>query len=93
MIGIQFERCLQHIFSKYCTPAPSGIIEHLEGQSPVLLSPPPDAYLSHAGLDKWAKDTNGTPFSEEAKQELKEFLDVNDDGYLTQVLQLLLPTQ
>jgi hypothetical protein len=35
------------------------------------------------GLDEWAKDTNGAPFSQETKDELIEFLDVTDDGCLT----------
>lgn len=47
--------------------------------------PPPNAYLSADDLDRWARDTNGTPFTDEAKEELKEFLDVNDDGNLTYV--------
>lgn len=50
---------------------------------PTLLVPPADAYLTPAALDKWAQDTNGAPFSNEAKEELQEFLDVNDDGDLT----------
>ena len=45
--------------------------------------PPPNAYLSMEGLDEWAKDTNGAPFSQETKDELIEFLDVTDDGCLT----------
>jgi len=48
-----------------------------------LLEPPPNAYLTTEALDKWATDTNGSPFSEETKEELKDMLDVNDDGNLT----------
>lgn len=48
--------------------------------------PLPDACLTPADLDRWAQDTNGAPFTDEAKDELKEFLDVNDDGNLTCVL-------
>lgn len=49
----------------------------------VLLVPPEGAYLSKEGLDAWARDTNGAPFSEETKEELIEFLDVTDAGELT----------
>jgi len=49
----------------------------------VLLVPPEGAYLSKEGLDAWARDTNGAPFSQETKEELVEFLDVTDDGELT----------
>ena len=34
-------------------------------------------------MDKWATDTNGHPFPEETKEELREFMDVTDDGDLT----------
>lgn len=50
-----------------------------------LHEPPPNAYLTTEALDKWATDTNGSPFSEETKEELKDMLDVNDDGNLTYV--------
>ena len=73
-----------HIFSKYCTPQPSHGGPHASDAP--LMTPPENAVLTPAGLDEWAKDTNGTPFTEEAKEELKEFLDVNDSGDLTLVL-------
>ena len=50
-----------------------------------LLVPPPNACLTPEDLDRWARDTNGVPFTDEAKEELKEFLDVNEDGNLTYV--------
>lgn len=50
-----------------------------------LLEPPPNAHLTAEGLDAWAQDTNGAPFSQETKDELVEFLDVTDDGRLTLV--------
>jgi hypothetical protein len=56
----------------------------------VLLVPPEGAYLSKEGLDAWARDTNGAPFSQETKEELVEFLDVTDDGELTCVTLLRL---
>lgn len=51
-----------------------------------MLEPPPGAYLTAEGLDAWAQDTNGAPFSQATKDELVEFLDVTDDGRLTFVL-------
>ncbi|KAF8350782.1 hypothetical protein F5887DRAFT_876551 [Amanita rubescens] len=75
-ISDQLAACLEHIFAKYCTPA----VEKREGK---LLSPPPSAHLSPEGLDEWARDTNGVPFSKETKEELIEFLDVTADGGLT----------
>lgn len=41
--------------------------------------------MSSEGLDAWATDTNGTPFSEDTKEELMEFMDVTDTGCLTWV--------
>ncbi|KAF9792722.1 hypothetical protein BJ322DRAFT_1103194 [Thelephora terrestris] len=79
-ISDEFERCLKHIFAKYCTsPPPDGP----NGKRYVFLSPPEGAYLSSEGLDAWATDTNGTPFSEDTKKELREFMDVTDTGCLT----------
>ena len=70
---------MKHIFAKYCTPSPSTVLLPTK----TLLEPPSGAYLNNEALDKWATDTNGSPFSEETKQELKDMLDVNDDGNLT----------
>lgn len=42
--------------------------------------------MSSEGLDAWATDTNGTPFSEDTKKELMEFMDVTDTGCLTLVI-------
>ncbi|KDQ60726.1 hypothetical protein JAAARDRAFT_190879 [Jaapia argillacea MUCL 33604] len=81
-ISPQLEVCLKHIFSKYCTPQAAGVVV-APGGHPTLLTPPEGAYLSPQGLDDWARDTNGAPFSEETKAELREFLDVTDDGGLT----------
>jgi hypothetical protein len=72
---------LKHIFAKYCTPA----VERSFGGN-ALLTPPEGAYLSEEGLQKWALDTNGEPFSEETKEEVVENFDVTDDGNLTYVL-------
>jgi hypothetical protein len=44
------------------------------------------SYLTPAGLDKWAVDTNGHSFPEETKEELREFLDVTEEGCLTCVI-------
>ncbi|KAG1756549.1 uncharacterized protein EDB91DRAFT_23109 [Suillus paluster] len=79
-ISDKLERCLRHIFAKYCTPSPA---RPLNQDSVTLLTPPDGAILDTAGLDAWAQDTNGAPFSEETKEELREFLDVNEEGELT----------
>lgn len=86
-IIIKLEACLKHIFAKYCSPphplahAPDGSADG-SGRT-VLLTPASNAFLSPEGLDAWARDTNGAPFSQETKDELVEFLDVTDDGGLT----------
>ncbi|TFK42666.1 hypothetical protein BDQ12DRAFT_676598 [Crucibulum laeve] len=81
-ISDQLEACLKHIFAKYCTPpTPAATVE--DDRRTALLEPLPNAYLSPEGLDAWARDTNGSPFSQETKDELVEFLDVTDDGGLT----------
>ncbi|KAG9318809.1 hypothetical protein JVU11DRAFT_911 [Chiua virens] len=80
-ISQKLEACLKHIFTKYCTAAPLAVSHKAHGLS--LLVPPEGAYLTQEGLDAWARDTNGAPFSQETKDELVEFLDVTDDGGLT----------
>ncbi|KAF4614813.1 hypothetical protein D9613_002959 [Agrocybe pediades] len=73
----KLESCLKHIFAKYCTPATTNT--NAEG----LLLPEDGAYLSEEGLQKWARETNGEPFSEETKEEVVESFDVTYDGNLT----------
>lgn len=70
-----------HIFAKYCSPP--ATVSDAERMGKSLMVPPPGSYMSDAMLDQWAKDTNGNPFSDDAKEELKEFLDVTDAGCLT----------
>ncbi|KAF8902054.1 hypothetical protein CPB84DRAFT_1961730 [Gymnopilus junonius] len=79
-ISEKLESCLKHIFAKYCSP-PLQLSS--DDSDYTLLSPPPDAYLTEEGLQKWALDTNGTPFSEETKEEVIESFDVTDNGELT----------
>jgi hypothetical protein len=86
---VQLEACLQHIFAKYCTPAPVDLSAQTRDGFFELLNPPPNAILTEEGLDAWARETNGAPFSEETKVELKDFLDVTDDGDLTCVITLI----
>ncbi|KAI6150390.1 hypothetical protein BKA82DRAFT_34436 [Pisolithus tinctorius] len=78
-ISEKLEACLKHIFTKYCVPAPPPS----DRNGPSLLTPPEGSYLTPEGLDAWARDTNGAPFSQDTKDELIEFLDVTDDGGLT----------
>ncbi|VDB82811.1 unnamed protein product [Peniophora sp. CBMAI 1063] len=72
---------LEHIFAKYCTPAPEKKADALSSGT-VLLQPPEGAVLTDDDLDTWALDTNGALLSDGEKAEL-EMLDVDDDGQLT----------
>jgi len=74
----QLEGCLKHIFAKYCYPP----VERSADSVNMLLSPPPNAYLTEEALEKWALETNGEPISQETKLEIMEFFDLNDDGNL-----------
>ncbi|GJE90851.1 hypothetical protein PsYK624_069950 [Phanerochaete sordida] len=74
-ISVELEACLAHIFAKYCTPRPE--------KQPGLLVPPPGASLSSEGLDDWARDTNGSAFDEDSKEELLMFMDCTEEGGLT----------
>ncbi|KAI0763739.1 hypothetical protein BC629DRAFT_1596929 [Irpex lacteus] len=74
-MSLQLEACLGHIFSKYCSPPPE--------QRPGLLVPPEGAFLSSEALDEWAKDTNGSAFDEDSKEELLMFMDCTEEGGLT----------
>ncbi|CAO1613203.1 unnamed protein product [Parajaminaea phylloscopi] len=52
--------------------------------SPTLGSRPPrGAVITDVGLDRFAYDTNGSPLPQESKDELKEFMDCDDQGRLT----------
>ncbi|KAF9532257.1 hypothetical protein CPB83DRAFT_847527, partial [Crepidotus variabilis] len=74
----QLETCLQHIFAKYCYPPP----EKMPVDAHTLLVPLDYAWIEPAGLDKFAIDTNGEPFSEETKLEIIESFDTTDDNSL-----------
>ncbi|KAG8732901.1 hypothetical protein FRC11_010212 [Ceratobasidium sp. 423] len=39
--------------------------------------------MEEDGLDAWARDTNGAPFPDETKEEMKDTLDVDERGNLT----------
>ncbi|CAO1623684.1 unnamed protein product [Jaminaea pallidilutea] len=89
----RFEDALAYIFQKYCVTSSSISAsqseEHTSGsstsiQQPKLGSRPAQgAVLSDLALDKFAHDTNGSPFSEDTKEELRTFLDCDDEGRLT----------
>jgi len=74
----RFEACLAHIFAKYIEPPFTAFKSMYD-----LLVPPSGAYLTEEGLDRYATETNGQPFTAETKQELREMLDVDDQGRLT----------
>ena len=57
---------MKHIFAKYCDPKPAQVEAKHE-----LLVPPTGAVLTARALDDWARDTNGAPFSEETKEEVR----------------------
>ncbi|KAG8701279.1 hypothetical protein FRC08_004185 [Ceratobasidium sp. 394] len=77
-ISSKFEIALAQIFSKYCTPRPSP---HTTSTRLSILVE--SAYLDEAGLDAWARDTNGAEFPAETKEEMRDTLDVTDEGDLT----------
>ncbi|CEL52413.1 hypothetical protein RSOLAG1IB_00954 [Rhizoctonia solani AG-1 IB] len=77
-ISQKFMTALAQIFSKYCTPQPPP-----HTSPPRLISLVERAWMEERGLDDWARDTNGTPFPEETKEEMRDTLDVNDQGNLT----------
>ncbi|EUC66159.1 EF-hand 1, calcium-binding site protein, putative [Rhizoctonia solani AG-3 Rhs1AP] len=77
-VSQKFVTALAQIFSKYCTPRPP-----MSTSLPRLVSLVERAYMEEAGLDAWARDTNGAPFPDETKEEMKDTLDVTDQGYLT----------
>lgn len=45
--------------------------------------PPKGAVMTDVALDRFAYDTNGQPFDKDSKEELKTFLDCDDNGSLT----------
>ncbi|KAG9121343.1 hypothetical protein FRC07_002728 [Ceratobasidium sp. 392] len=73
-----FATALAQIFSKYCTPRPSPYTT-----STRLSTLVESAYLDEDGLDAWARDTNGAEFPAETKEEMKDTLDVTEQGDLT----------
>ncbi|KAI0318642.1 hypothetical protein OF83DRAFT_926047 [Amylostereum chailletii] len=77
-VSKELEACLKHIFAKYCTPTSEGKADSDSG----FLQPPVDACLDSAGLDTWARATNGAPLSDEEKDDLL-MLDVTEEGMLT----------
>ncbi|KZO89947.1 hypothetical protein CALVIDRAFT_523349 [Calocera viscosa TUFC12733] len=86
----EFETCLAFIFSKYCSPPPiSRPLDWLSASGPDRPPPPSlewipkNAFMSDEALDQWATDTNGSPMSDDMKEEVKDSIDTNDKGYLT----------
>ncbi|KZT60416.1 hypothetical protein CALCODRAFT_480711 [Calocera cornea HHB12733] len=86
----ELETCLAYIFSKYCSPAPTSTpLVWLRVSGPDRPRPPSldwipkNAFMSDKALDQWATDTNGSPMSNDMKEEIKDSIDTNDDGYLT----------
>lgn len=93
---LQFERCLSckpgilhlggiwphnspDIFAKYCTPS---VVPPFS----ILTITPKTAVMTEEALDQWAIDTNGEAFSADTKEELGQYMDMNDEGHLTLVM-------
>lgn len=87
-LALQLYNALSHIFSKYCTahpthPAPSAT-PLPSPQGALFPPPPPTSYLSDAGLDAFATETNGSVFDKDTKDEIREFFDLDEEtGGLT----------
>ena len=73
-----------HIFSKYATLDASTIDDLQKSQpSSTDILGLGKAFMTDEALDRFAMDTNGMPLPDEAKEELRDSLDVNQDGCLT----------
>jgi hypothetical protein len=90
---VQLETALGLIFSKYAqsrdsaAPIASTSLGHLEGP-PSTPTPIPrerldSIFLKPEGMARFGIDTNGSPLSQEQLDEIGEFLDVSDEGWLT----------
>ncbi|KAF9108960.1 hypothetical protein BGX29_000048 [Mortierella sp. GBA35] len=62
-------------FTKECEAALVAIFERYDVDK--------DGALSNDELDAFAKDTNGAVFDEDSRNEITEFLDLDDKGQLT----------
>jgi len=77
----QLYNALSHIFAKYCTPVSTPESKRPTPQGSLFPPPPPTSYLSDAGLDAFARDTNnGSPFDADTKSEIKEFFDLDEES-------------
>ncbi|PWN54369.1 hypothetical protein IE53DRAFT_383065 [Violaceomyces palustris] len=81
----EFEDVLSHIFrtfSSSCSAKPSS---DRQGRTEVEkgVRPSKSAILTESDLDRFATLTNGSPLSQESKQEIADLLDTDQQGNLT----------
>jgi hypothetical protein len=91
----QLETALGLIFSKYAqgrdvsAPIPSTSTTHHHHHQPTVTPKAIDRetldklFLKPEGMARFGIDTNGSPLSQEQLEEIGEFLDVTDEGWLT----------
>ncbi|KAL7415918.1 hypothetical protein BDY24DRAFT_430398, partial [Mrakia frigida] len=78
--SLQLYNALSHIFAKYCTPPSLPESKRSTPQGSLFPPPPSTSYLSDAGLDAFACDTNGSAFDADTKGEIKEFFDLDEES-------------
>ncbi|KAB5593061.1 EF-hand 1, calcium-binding site protein [Ceratobasidium theobromae] len=71
---------VDRIFEKYCTPRPPPRTWTTHTRLGTAVE---SAWMDEAGLDAWARDTNGAEFPPETKEEMRDTLDVTEAGHLT----------
>ncbi|KAF8522240.1 hypothetical protein BU17DRAFT_8545, partial [Hysterangium stoloniferum] len=62
------------IFSTYSTPPSRSIAHNGLNKAPV------GAVIDETRLDRWARDTNGEPFTQETNDEPREYMNMTDKG-------------
>lgn len=84
--GVQFEAALIRIFARFSSSYKKAHPNvQASGSKRSWSIPRPDGsdVLTEADLDGFSKETNGAALPQESKDEIKEFLDTNDEGNLT----------
>lgn len=86
LFSSQFESALIRAFARFSSSYRKRRPDvHASGSSPSKSLPRPDAtdVLTEADLDAFSTVTNGSALSAESKNEIKEFLDTDEEGNLT----------
>ncbi|SPO20809.1 uncharacterized protein UTRI_00286 [Ustilago trichophora] len=82
----KFEAALIRIFARFSTSYRKSHPDvNASGSKPSTTLPRPDAadVLTEADLDAFSSVTNGAALPQESKDEIREFLDADEDGNLT----------